>query len=116
MAQAAFPFNDGRLIPYRVLLILMKQGVIPEQLSRRIVKKICAVYQRKKNQQTNFNIPKEILHMVKETIIIRKPDGTKKAFELNDENYITVDTDSPITILMKLSKERVSTAPPEKGE
>lgn len=55
--------------------------------------------------------------MVKEQVTIRRPDGTKETFELN-ENFITVEQgkNGKPSVLMKLSKELVSTAPPEKGE
>ena len=55
---------------------------------------------------------------MKETLTIRRPDGTKETFELN-ENFITVEKarDGKPQILMRISPERVSTAPKaEQGE
>ena len=53
-----------------------------------------------------------------EKVTIRRPDGTKKAFELNDEGYITVEPgeNGKPSVLMKLSKELVSTAKPEQSK
>lgn len=52
-----------------------------------------------------------------EQVTIRRPDGTKETFELN-ENFITVEKarDGKPQILMRISPEKVSTAKPEQSE